>query len=1642
MNSKEEICSKLFDYHQAPSKLLSIFTNFSKPLIDLNSVNRLSGRKLSQVYCPALVSIIKQCTSELSKKNHEDYIEYLLELMQNSLMQLSKLQVFYFENLEEYYNMWYSLLIRMNDLKKYKQTLKISLKITEEIEKLEIHNVLVNFYILSCNCILQVNDKGISGLEKAYDLLAIKCKNIIVNNKKAFDGQSLNKIYYNVFKLLMKTGKHLDNLSAGNISLHEQALSIRTSSLQFLQKTRPFISTDYFAFVYSSVLGSYKIGASCNSKALFQACIDSIDSSLEISNLPYQQDKNLRNLIELKSFLLFKVENYYKIKHCLSVLLTNSDNLVLMLYNIRYYLDISRASFLGKLELILDLETTLNHLIALFDNKLTSPSVLITSELIELKELAPKMLSQFDNWIRLIANLHNPSTIKTGMAIPAATMKMILDILKYMPKLIRFQEKLAVNSQIDLCLYYYTMFLNSILLYISTRDSIYITQATGYLNQLVAFNENKYLSNCYNLTLGLLHSGEKELSIKLSIIMLDSLSQVNQINIAIIEFASKHVSDNLNHIKYVNKSILDFIGRQVITNDIKHANEIQKIIEVYCWLQFKEIEMGGEFNCPLRGLNGEKELLGIIFAKEIDCYHKKLLSLRKPKNEKISNSIIERIQEIEKILLWNLYPPYSSNYISTIVTYIEILSTCSSFFTNEKIISSLCLEITSYPQYNLHEQIMTVVSFLILKTSNPLLMLWQGILLFEQIKENEKSLQSEWISKESIINSCKIRDILHNSIQLFAEKLGYRVCEDELELLKISLNENYELSIQEMRGISLGIEICRLLKMHDIEIQFINLLYVSIKNSNGSKEYLTCLEYRKKATLIYYGKEYNKVLSGIEDIKEIKDNEVSYSQCWTAVYYSEVLYLEGNIEESQQLLSRLLALFPNNQEILSKEQLLKSNILYILSCISLVQGNYTSSMSLCKDARILLKEIQINTLTFHNLSLISSLNDSLLHKSYVVYPITSWSFQYLSSQLSNHLADIYIHLSQIPSATVLLTQGIRLGRLLGIPSVFLYYRSRLCTLYRQSQSDLIHDNIKEQKLETINPIEFVEEIFTQYFAYFLEVIHGEHKKSEHYDCITIEDTKEMCRYIDRESLCMALMTLGDILQTPSLYNQIELQVAEQNYYNLAKVLLDVNYRNYRFTILRSLIFRKLALLSYRQHPDKSCVALIEKSVLQIACCNKYLQKSCCGLKISPLLYEELGHSLLNLADALMKQSKNAQSILSYIINLPNTNNPVILNHVNYLIAKNPSQDIWQRCFHTFQSIGSSYDHQAFFLKFSDPEDFFNELKIIPEEWTIIGISIGRGNFNDGTVISKIQKGRDPNTFLIGNMCCTGRSGIYKFLEEFCEIMKESASTTSKNNGVIRTNSSQWWDKRERLNERLKNLLDRIETQYFAILSALFIGKIKDPEIDNLVYFTAQELVSTNYCCCGQIWDFQVVYYLLIAYLCDLITIECFKSYLLSSIYTKLTDEILKKLRYLKKKISDKKIIELSPVILIISGQLLHFPWESLPILQRSYTTRIPTIRFLLSRLPIQLQEYKNGYFILNPSKDLESTQRTFESFFQSHNTWTGISGSPPTESEFAQSLTSKDLVIYCGHSSGEQYIKGEKIKEIKVNPALQASDFN
>ena len=63
----------------------------------------------------------------------------------------------------------------------------------------------------------------------------------------------------------------------------------------------------------------------------------------------------------------------------------------------------------------------------------------------------------------------------------------------------------------------------------------------------------------------------------------------------------------------------------------------------------------------------------------------------------------------------------------------------------------------------------------------------------------------------------------------------------------------------------------------------------------------------------------------------------------------------------------------------------------------------------------------------------------------------------------------------------------------------------------------------------------------------------------------------------------------------------------------------------------------------------------------------------------------------------------------------------------------------------------------------------------------------------------------------------------------------------------------------------------------------------------------------------------------------------------------------------------------------------------------------------------------DGFYILNPSKDLTKTQNTFLESFQARG-WSGIAGTPPTAEQFAGALQEHGVFVYCGHNSGEQYL--------------------
>lgn len=58
-----------------------------------------------------------------------------------------------------------------------------------------------------------------------------------------------------------------------------------------------------------------------------------------------------------------------------------------------------------------------------------------------------------------------------------------------------------------------------------------------------------------------------------------------------------------------------------------------------------------------------------------------------------------------------------------------------------------------------------------------------------------------------------------------------------------------------------------------------------------------------------------------------------------------------------------------------------------------------------------------------------------------------------------------------------------------------------------------------------------------------------------------------------------------------------------------------------------------------------------------------------------------------------------------------------------------------------------------------------------------------------------------------------------------------------------------------------------------------------------------------------------------------------------------------------------------------------------------------------------------------------STQERFEPLFKKYR-WRGLAGQTPSRHDFEEALASHDLVIYCGHNAGEQYISRTHVANV------------
>jgi len=141
-------------------------------------------------------------------------------------------------------------------------------------------------------------------------------------------------------------------------------------------------------------------------------------------------------------------------------------------------------------------------------------------------------------------------------------------------------------------------------------------------------------------------------------------------------------------------------------------------------------------------------------------------------------------------------------------------------------------------------------------------------------------------------------------------------------------------------------------------------------------------------------------------------------------------------------------------------------------------------------------------------------------------------------------------------------------------------------------------------------------------------------------------------------------------------------------------------------------------------------------------------------------------------------------------------------------------------------------------------------------------------------------------------------------------------------------------------------------------------------------------------------------------------------------------------------------IEDSKIVLVLSEQLQALPIESMPCLRKRSVTRISSLPFAFDLLQKPAKKCQAGFksrgsFIVDPRGDLSGTKAALTPAMeklQSQYDWDGIDGSSnlaEQKSFLKHTLESKDLLLFCGHGSGEDLLSREKLATIsKCSSAL------
>ncbi|KAG5897816.1 hypothetical protein JTB14_011816 [Gonioctena quinquepunctata] len=361
-----------------------------------------------------------------------------------------------------------------------------------------------------------------------------------------------------------------------------------------------------------------------------------------------------------------------------------------------------------------------------------------------------------------------------------------------------------------------------------------------------------------------------------------------------------------------------------------------------------------------------------------------------------------------------------------------------------------------------------------------------------------------------------------------------------------------------------------------------------------------------------------------------------------------------------------------------------------------------------------------------------------------------------------------------------------------------------------------------------------------------------------------------------------------------------------------------------------------------------------------------------------------------------------------------------------------------------------------------------QLKEMPKEWTIVQMTprynsrdiLNEDNnvyYTNSIHISVFSCGQDEQPFLVTvappKDPVTGHD--IELIQEMNSIVKSNVEVLTNNKKKVFRNPKEkmhYIDRRQAVEDRLRNLIKVMQDMWLKELRCLLIGKYCDEKLEEKIKAEITTYFKT------EVTDLEVTKKILYI-LCSAV-----KSYL----YLKLTEvkkivqfcfpdskdnntlirNIVQFIRSLGNKVmANGADTKKYPVILVLHDALDCFPWEMIDVLQEESVTRLPSLHFVYCLFKEHENDivdghkvitcYDKGAYIVNPDMDLRSMETRMMNFLNYWTpSWTGTSGYQPSKEEFFELLTSSDIFSYNGHGSGSHLMSMDKLQKTHVKAVV------